>query len=56
MAAAINAVKSSAITIRVQNVIDISNIKTCILRYAIKFIFGGETLAKQMLGMGIASL
>ena len=34
MATAINVMKNSSITIAVQNVIGISNINTCILRYA----------------------
>jgi len=37
LATAINAVKSSAITIAVQNVSGISKTKTCILRYATIF-------------------
>jgi hypothetical protein len=39
-----------------QSVIGVSNIKTCILRYAILFNWSGKTFAKQMLGMGIASI
>lgn len=52
MAIAINGVKSIAIAMVVQNIIGVSNIKTCILRYAIMFNCHVKTLDYPKAGNG----